>query len=224
MKVVIAVLFVCFAGAGSALTIQGSPNAHPRPPLHRDIEAVTVSPRDREWFSVPHGEGGRDLFVLDLTTLRIDRIAATPDYEVDPCFSPDGKLLVYAAGQPGDRADHIFVRALEGGGATQLTRGDANDSEPALSPDGSYVAFTRDKVYNWGGLAPNWGTTGVICVVKVDGSGFRQITTDGSFATMPRFSRDGKTIYYSDDEGEMYAVNADGLELAQTDQGHWMRW
>jgi hypothetical protein len=162
MKATIAVLVVCFA-VWVALTIRRSMNAHPRPPLHGDI-GFTLSPRDELVFNAA-GDGGRDLFVLDLTTLRVALIAATRDYEVDPCRALDGKMIVYAAGQPGDRADHIFVRALHGGGSTQLTRGDVNDSGPVFSPDGTFIASTRDKVYKWGGLAPNWGTTGVICVV-----------------------------------------------------------
>ncbi len=190
-----------------ALALWESMHSHPRWGGHWDVRIV-VSPRDEVVFNGV-GEGGRDLFFLDLTTLQVTRIAATPDYEVDPSLSPDGKTVVYAAGQPGDRADHIFARSLDGGAATQLTRGDANDSDPVFSPDGSLIAFIRDKVFNWGGQRGNWGTTGVVWVMKGDGSGLRQITPDGMLAVGPTFSRDGKTIYFHDDAGTMSAVDVD---------------
>ena len=109
MKRFILGLIVCMA-IGLALMIRGCRTAHPRPPAHLDI-SFAISPKDEVVFNGV-GDGGRDLFMLDLPTLRVTRVAATPDYEVDPAFSPDGNLLVYAAGQPGDRADHIFVRSL----------------------------------------------------------------------------------------------------------------
>ena len=103
-----------------------------------------------------------DLYRLDLATLRVTRIAATQDYEVAPEISPDGNSVVYAAGKPGDRADHIFLRSLDGKTVRQLTAEDANDAAPAFSPDGSLIAFTRDKTYNWGGLASNWDAGGAL--------------------------------------------------------------
>ena len=104
MKAFIALLFLCLV-VGVALTIRASMTVHPRPPLHEDI-SFAISPRDEMVFNAV-GEGGRDLFMLDLTTLRVTRIDKTPDYEVAPCFSADGKTLVYAADQPGDRADRV---------------------------------------------------------------------------------------------------------------------
>ncbi len=41
-------------------------------------------------------------------------------------FHTDGKSVVYSAGKPGDRADHIFVRSLDGDTVKQLTAEDAN--------------------------------------------------------------------------------------------------
>src|SRR5262249_13611893 len=92
----------------------------------------------------------------------------------------------------------------------QLTKGDANDASPAFSADGSLIVFTRDKTYNWGGLASNWDAGGVLCVIRPDGTGLRQVTKDGTMAIDPHFSRDRKTIRYWN-EGLM-TVAADGSE------------
>jgi Tol biopolymer transport system component len=155
------------------------------------------------------GEGGLDLYTLDLRSHQVSRIDATPDYEVDPDFSSDGKFVAFAAGKPGERADHIFLRSLDGQTVKQLTADDANDAAPAFSPAGSLVVFTRDKTYNWGGLAANWDAGGVLCVMNADGTGLRQITRDEMIAIAPHFSPDGRSILFWSHDG-LYTVASDG--------------
>ena len=96
---------------GVAFFVHGCMNEHYRPRGHIDI-TFGISPSGDLLVFNAVGEGGRDLYLLHLKTFRVTRIAATPDYEVDPEFSPDGKSVVYAAGKPGDRADHLFLRSL----------------------------------------------------------------------------------------------------------------
>ena len=191
-----------------AVVLRGCMNEHYRPPGHGDID-FAVSPQGDAIVFNAVGEGGRDLYRLDMATFRVARIAATPDYEVGPEFSPDGKRLVYAAGEPGDRADHIFSRSLDGGMVKQLTAEDANDAAPAFSSDGTLIVFTRDKTYHWGGLASNWNAGGVLCVMNADGTGLRQITRDETIAIDPHFSPDGKAVLFWGDE-RLYTVATDG--------------
>jgi Tol biopolymer transport system component len=206
------IAFVAFPPAcvlvSFVLVLPGCMNGHDRPGGHADI-TFTVSPRGDAIVFNAVGDGGRDLYRLDLATRRVNRIAATPDYEVAPAISPDGKSIVYAAGKPGDRADHIFLRWLNGQAVKQLTAEDANDAAPAFSPDGSLIVFSRDKTYNWGGLASNWDGGGVLCVMNADGTGLRQITSDETIAIDPHFSPDGRTIIFWSEVG-LYTVAADG--------------
>ncbi len=192
------------------LLLSGCANGHDRPEGHSDV-TFRISPRGDELVFNARGEGGRDLYRLDLTSLKVTRIAATPSYEVDPEYAPDGMSVVYAAGKPGDRADHLFLRSLDGKSLKQLTNLDANDASPAFSPDGSLIVFTRDKTYNWGGQASNWDAGGVLCLMRLDGTGLRQITEDGSMAIDPHFSPDGKTILFWGEDGLFtVAVAVDG--------------
>jgi Tol biopolymer transport system component len=188
----------------AALGLRSCAKQHSRPPGHGDI-SFDISPQgDRLVFNAV-GQGGRDLFLLNLKTLRVTPVAETPDYEVDPAFSPDGKSIVFAAGKPGERADHLFVRSLDGKTVRQLTDDDANDSAPKFSPDGSQVVFMRDKTYLWGGKAANWGGDEVACIVNADGTSFRQITADGLTAGYPSFSLDGRSVQFWGD-GAVYEV------------------
>jgi Tol biopolymer transport system component len=176
--------------------LRGCGSEHYRPPGHGDITFDVSSAGDAIVFNGA-GTGGRDLYVFRLAASTVTRVADTAEYEVAPSFAPDGKSVVYAAGVTGDRADHIFVRQLDGAGVRQLTRANANDSSPRVSPDGTLVVFDRDKTYNWGGMAANWSGGGVICVVGIDGRDERQITADDTFAFRPWFLPDGKSVAYS---------------------------
>jgi WD40-like Beta Propeller Repeat len=200
------------------LLLRGCMNQHTRERehAHGDI-GFGISPRGDALVFNAVGVGGRDLYLLDLKTRRVTQIASTPDYEVDPQFSPDGMSIVYAAGRPGDRADHVFVRSLDGRTVKQLTAEDANDASPAFSPDGSLIVFTRDKTYSWGGLAASWDWGGVICVIKADGTALRQITNDKSIAIGPHFSPDGKTImFWSEEPVRLHTVAVDGSQPPRT--------
>lgn len=192
----------------AAALLSGCPNGHDRPDGHTDV-TFDVSPGGGEVVFNADGAGGRDLYRLDLASLRVTRIAATPDYEVDPEYSPDGTSVVYAAGKPGDRADHVFLRSLDGLTVRQLTAGGFNDSAPTFSPDGRLIAFARDKTYRWGGLASNWSGGEVLCVMKADGTGLRQLTGDGLGASDPHFLPDGATIVFAGPRG-WSAIPADG--------------
>ena len=173
----------------------GTPSGHSRPHGHQDV-TIDISPADDALVLNATGQGGRDLYILNFADKTVRRIAETPDYEVAPTFSPDGKTIAYAAGLPGDNADHIFTIGIDGQAKTQLTTQKANDTSPSYSPDGTMITFVRDKSYTWGGLAANWEDRGVICVINSDGTNERQLTQDNVFAFSPQFSPDGTHVLY----------------------------
>jgi Tol biopolymer transport system component len=209
VKSAIALILLLLAGLLVASFLRGCANEHSRGHGHHDV-SFALSPSGDSLVFNGVGQGGWDLYRLDLKSKQVARIAETPDYETSPSFSPDGRSIVYSAGVPGDRADHVFIRSLDGTAPRQVTREDANDTSPEFSPDGSRIVFARDKTYDWGGKASNWAG-GVICVANLDGSGLREITNEVLSAWFPHFSPDGLTILFSADSG-IYTVPADGSE------------
>ena len=63
-------------------------------------------------------------------------------------WSPDGKQIAYAAGNPGDQGINIYIMDVDGGNLRRLTKVGAGAwaSEPAWSPDGQWIAYAFKKI------------------------------------------------------------------------------
>ncbi len=86
-------------------------------------------------------------------------------------------------------------------------------SDPRVSPDGARVAFTVRAT----DLAANKGRTDLY-LAGVDGSGVRRLTTSGAGDTQPRWSADGKAIYFvstRSGSSQVWKIAVDGGEAEQ---------
>lgn len=86
-------------------------------------------------------------------------------------------------------------------------------SEPQVSPDGKWVAFTLRKT----DLAANRGRTD-LWLVGVDGNNLRQLTTHPSGDFSPNWSKDGKSIWFMSTRSgsaQVWRMPIDGGEAEQ---------
>jgi Tol biopolymer transport system component len=128
-----------------------------------------------------------------------------------PSWSPDGDEIVFESGigqeatGSGDR--DIFLLQVATGRVTRLTDDPARDEYPALSPDGSRIAFTRQQESN-----------ADIYVMNADGSGVNQVTGGEGVDLRPVWSPDGTRIAFERD-GDIYVMTADGSAIMQLTDG-----
>lgn len=99
-----------------------------------------------------------------------------------PDISPDGRTILF------DLLGDIYALDAGGGTARPVLTGDAFETQPVFSPDGSQIAYVSDK----SGAANLW-------VANADGSNARKLSadTDPALYTSPSWSPDGRFIYVS---------------------------
>ena len=141
------------------------------------------------------------VFLIDvLTGGVVKRLPLVLDQPVSPGFAPDGRTLLFSAFDRGTR--DIFSIDLGSGAVANLTRDAVYEKAPALSPDGTTVAYSiridgQDKLV----LSP-----------LSDLGKKRQLTFGPGNTVTPEFSSDGKTLYFSGDARGAYNLYALDLE------------
>jgi hypothetical protein len=98
------------------------------------------------------------------------------------------------SGSRPEESGHVIVFQVSSGGAIYAVNPDGtglryltDGMDPALSPDGQWVAFTR-----WDGQQT--AITGTLWVIKIDGTSQRKVMTGASQPKSPTWSADGTQI------------------------------
>jgi Tol biopolymer transport system component len=132
-------------------------------------------------------------------------------------ISADGKRLSYSAIAETQNVQRLPFDPIKGeaiGDAVNLTTGSRFWGNPDPSPDGSEVVFYSQ-------VQPE----GDLYVIKSDGTGLRQLTSDKAIDRVPRWSPDGKWIAaFSDRDShlQIWKIRPDGSDLTKvTGRGEW---
>ncbi len=100
-----------------------------------------VSPDGSKAAMILSKDGWVDLYVCNSDGTGLKRLTRSQQDESSPCWSPDGKWILFA-GKSGERRVLMKV-SPEGGEAVRVpTSGVSNPSEPEWSPDGKWIVFT----------------------------------------------------------------------------------
>jgi hypothetical protein len=138
----------------------------------------------------------RHIFRMGFDGHDVVQLTSGKDIQERPAISPDGSKIAYAdivdaylgadLGLHLANADGTHPQALSNGHKGGV---DGNDTSPAFSPNGQWVACERAVDYNSG--------KGGLFLIRIDRTGLRRLTDDTSGAGYPRWSPDGKRILFS---------------------------
>lgn len=182
------------------------------------------SPDGREIALTLSKDKNSELYLIGTDGSILKRLTRHYGIDVDPTWSPLGDRIAFVSDRRGN--PHIFILSVDDPkNVTKLTFDGKYNATPAWNPKkgDDRVAFSRmeDGVFN-------------IFTISADGSDERQLTFGAGSKEHPRWSRDGRFLVYSLDEGgnkSIWIMRADGsgakrLSAAGSNDMHpaWSRW
>lgn len=114
----------------------------------------------------------------------------------EPCLTPDGKTIIFCYD------DDIWTVPADGGRALRLTGMSGRESDPIVSPDGKWLAFTGRQDGNAN-----------LYVMPLEGGTIKQLTFSDGSNRASSWSWDSKIIYFTSDrfnEMTTYTVSING--------------
>jgi imidazolonepropionase-like amidohydrolase/Tol biopolymer transport system component len=136
------------------------------------------------------------IYIKSLPDGQPSRITATPDFEYEPSFSPDGRYLVYIdwTDELKGSVNKIDLQTCE---VTRLTPEKGFYYMPKFSNKGDKIVFRKGEGNETAGFA--FGTNPGIYTIAATGGVPKRIINNGIY---PQFSTDDTRIYYQSSDGD----------------------
>ncbi|MDH4242996.1 MAG: hypothetical protein OEV38_04485 [Nitrospira sp.] len=179
-----------------------------------------------------------DIYSVRIDGQQVQRLTATPGYDAEATISPNGKTIVWTSVKDGDL--DLYTMNLDGTNAQRLTNDLGYDGGAFFSPDSTRLVYRAAHPTDPAEIAKYKELLAQrlvepgqleIFVINVDGSGKKQVTSNGASNFSPYFHPDGKRIIFSSNletRGEggrpsfhLYLVRDDGTGTERiTTEGH----
>jgi len=153
------------------------------------------------------GEGYLDdirshVYVFDVKAKTGRQLTSGPFDDSSPVWSPDGQSIAFVSNRTlpdPDRTQNadIFVVSVKGGIPRALVNSNRAETSPVFSPDGKWLAYLADA-----DPKDFWYGVNHVAIVPVGGGSPKALTdTLDRNVSSPKFSADGRSVYFLFEDG-----------------------
>ncbi len=151
----------------------------------KPLMSPSWSPDGKRLVYVSFTRGRPEIYIQNIFSREIRRVADFKGINSAPVFSPDGTQLALTLSKDGN--PEIYLMDLRSKRLSRVTRSYAIDTEPAWMPDGKAIVFTSDR-----------GGSPQLYRVKVNRKGaagrVERLTFDGNYNARASVSPDGRYL------------------------------
>jgi serine/threonine protein kinase/WD40 repeat protein len=170
---------------GVAIADTQSDNRHVVVPNTGTITSIAVSP-DGNRILYSTGQPDQDLLEYSIEGKRLRELAASPNREINPTWSPSGNLFLYIVVDVSGRHPAWWVGHTDGSNATLLSA-HALSGWPTYSPDGRRIAYSTSPLVS--------ATPGIEVMPSEGGRPVRIVSSQAGAIVC--WSADGEWVWYS---------------------------
>ena len=156
-------------------------------------------------------------------------LSPSPGYDAEATVSPDGKKIVFTSDRDGDL--ELYTMDTNGNNVKRITNFPGYDGGAFFSPDSRQIVFRANHITDEKELLEYRAllqqhlvrpTALEIYVMNADGTGVRQVTSNGAANFCPFFHPNGKQIIFASNKNDpakrnfdLFLIQADGSGLEQ---------
>ena len=154
-------------------------------------------------------DGNAEIYLISRDAQTARRLTRNERIDSSPSFSPTGREIVFTSDRSG--SPQIYVMDSEGSNQRLLTlEGKSQRLAPVVAERGQdRLRLRHDAVFD-------------VIVMDSNGQNSVQVTYDAGHNENPRWSADGRKIYFSSSrlgKRQIFMMNTDGSDVVQLTQG-----
>jgi len=151
-------------------------------------------------FSATTGDGGANLWSLDVVTEQLEQLTDGSDNDIEPAVAPDGSQIVFTSDRSGNL--DVWAVAPDGSDPTNLTNHPSDDSQATYSTTTDRVIFQSNR----------YGLSNNTMFMFRDGSDQNSVTFDGVHSPEVLAEGLGQLIYATAFNNQMRFCDVPGAE------------